>query len=749
MYKNFKKQLECHYAQLPRGNKETPLLARALEIRAEIFREMDAFYTHEKRPVLLKSRIHTLMAEKFEPMIFSESPFFFEMSLRHRFSWGMGTLDPSFWLQNKLAPTVNDAHPLSKFLETQASVYFQEDVGICRIRTPFDRDHHTLGYTALFAEGIDGILDRIRNEKKTTSDENKRVFLRAAEESCIALCTIAEKFSAKAATMLTEAKEPREIRFLTMIRDTAKRIPKSPPATFYEGLAMLLFTREVVGTLENIGISQLGHVDRLLGPLYEEDIAAGRLTEEEARDLVTRWMMYTDVKFDLEHNSWPETSTCIQLGGCDESGNAVYNTVTRIFIEEHKRAGLINPKLNCRYSQNAPDDYLKLIGDALTSGHNNFVLINDDMIIPGLLKNGVALQDARRFVSGGCQETMIEGCGHTEGAGVYISLPGILDRFLHTDEHRGWIRSVGDPQSFEDLYREFLSSAKEFLGMIFEQRNVRQGFHKIWQYCPLFSATQTGCIESGRDYTEGGALYNFSTVALVGLGTTVDSLFALKKLVYETGTVSLSEFKEILNNNWQGCDELHRKALSLPKYCRGSDEVDEMANSLLRELADFVSGVKNERGGSYIPSLFVYYYFRYFSECLRATPDGRKRGDLLSMGCGPSRTFTGSDITTPLKSMEKVDFTVCRGGSAVLDLQLPLSKNLTADIFVSLVRACSELNCPTLQPNAVSPKDLIDAKANPDRHRDLIVRISGLSAYFIALTPQVQDEIIERTVYHV
>ncbi|MBR2474713.1 MAG: hypothetical protein IKB51_06795 [Clostridia bacterium] len=749
MYSALKNQLKQHYDQLPRGGEKTPLLSKAIEIQTKIYGEMDEYYKHEKHPALLKSHIHTLIAENFEPKIFSESPFFYEMSLRDRFCWGTEDLTPSSWLRIRTRPTVYNEHPLVEFIEKHVLEYFQKSAGICSMPNSFDNDHHTIGYTTLFAEGIDGILSRVRDAMKVETNEDKYAFLKATEESCIALCSIAEKFSSKADEMLKEERAPQEIKFLSMIRDTAKRIPKAPPATFYEGLAMLLFTREALATLENIGISNLGHVDRLLGKLYEDDIAAGRLTESEARDLVTRWMMYTDIKFDLENSSWPETSTCIQLGGCDENGNTVYNSVTRIFIEEHHKAGFVNPKLNCRYSKNSPDEYLKLIGKALTAGHNNFVLINDDIVIPGLVNNGVALKDARRFVNGGCQETMIEGGGHTEGAGIYISIPRILDLFLRPDERFGWIHGIKEPKSFDEFYSEFFASLKSFLNTIFEQRKIRQVYHKVWQHCPLFSATQDGCIENRMDYCEGGASYNFSTVALVGLGTTVDSLYALKKLVYETGTVSLSKFKEILAADWQGYDELRREALSLTKYCQADGEVDKMANRLLSELSEFVGKAENERGGSHIPSLFVYYYFEYFSAPLRATPDGRRNGDLISMGCGPSRTFANSDITKPLRSMKNVDFTACKGGSAVLDVQLPLSKNLTPDIFVSLIRSCADLKCPTLQPNAVSPKELLDAKVNPDKHRDLIVRISGLSAYFTALTPQVQDEIIKRTVYNV
>ena len=158
-------------------------MARANEIHAKIYREMDEFYKQEKHPSLLKSHIHTLIAENFEPKIFSESPFFFEMSLRDRFSWGMGPLTPSSWLANRLSKTVDSEHPLAKFLELQSGIYFQNQFGICRIHSPFDRDHHTLGYTTLFAEGIDGILAKIRSAVNEVSDKDKLAFLKAAEES--------------------------------------------------------------------------------------------------------------------------------------------------------------------------------------------------------------------------------------------------------------------------------------------------------------------------------------------------------------------------------------------------------------------------------------------------------------------------------------------------------------------------------------------------------------------------------------
>lgn len=723
-------------------------------VRQKIYQEMDDFY--KKNPnlpaMLLKSRLHTVIARHFEPKLFPDMPFFFEMGLRERNSWGMGSVAPSRWMEDRLGKKVHQEHPILGMLERCfAPIYnrsAETGTGLCSIASSFDIDHHTLGYTALFELGINGFLERIESYREDCGEDSGQAdFYTAAEESCHALLTVAEKFRHCAEEMLPFAETEQQREYLTMILNTAGRIPALPPETFYEGLAMLLFTREAVATLEYMGISQLGHVDRLLGPLYERDLQLGRITEEQARELIGLWMLYTDVKFDLANNPWPETSTCIQLGGCDEQGRPVYNPVTRMVIQEHHRLGLVNPKLNCRYSADSPAEYLHTIGQAVLAGHNNFVLINDRVVIDGLVKNGVALTDARRYVSGGCQETMLEGLGHTEGAALYVSVPRILDLFLRPG-NTDIIPSIRKAESFEDFYEQFLKAAKDFLGMMTDQRNVRQLYNKQWQAYPLFSVTQEGCLETGMDYIRGGARYNFSTVALVGLGTVVDSLYAIREMVFTQKRLCLSQLNQVLSENWQSSEALRNEIIALPKYGHGDVRVDALADSVLRDLADFVRDRENERGGRYIPSLFVYYYFEYFSHCLRATPDGRRNGDLISPGCGPGQLQTADAITEPLNTMHNMDFSVCGGGSAVLDVKLPVSSHLNTELFAAFARSCQALGCPTLQPNVISPEALTDAKVHPEKHRDLIVRVSGLSAYFVALPEKIQDEIIKRNQYN-
>ena len=292
---------------------------------------------------------------------------------------------------DRLQAKTREEHPEIRELEEKfGRIFSNSDTGLYDIFTSLDRDHHTLGYTTLFSKGINGILAEINIKKETCSRESTEFyFYTAAEESCNAVLKIAERFSLEAEEMLENANTEAERESLVLIRDTAKKIPANKPETFYESLSMLLFTREITATFENIGISQLGHLDRLLGPLYKNDIKSGTITEEKARELVKIWMMHTDIRFDMHNNPWPETSTCVQLGGCDVNGDPVFNDVTRIFVEEHLNGGFVNPKLNCRYSKKSPKEYLELVGGAILKGHNNFVLINDDIVIGGLKSNGV------------------------------------------------------------------------------------------------------------------------------------------------------------------------------------------------------------------------------------------------------------------------------------------------------------------------------------------------------------------------
>jgi formate C-acetyltransferase len=748
-------EMDAYYRTIRRDNAQEPEGVR--RVRREIEGAMDRYAdVHpDCPPVLLKARLHEEIAERFEPLLFRYSPFYYEMGLRPAENWGT-PMDrvAGAWLLRRQSGVLHDL----------PEVRYQEALGVgvggaAIWNGPtrgFDVDHHCLGYSRVLRGGISGMLAEIAERRERPHTAAQAVHLEAMERSCRALLRIAERFAGKARDMLAEERDPLVRSFLRTVADTAARVPAGPPQTFYEGLAALWFMREVTATLDAVGISVVGHPDRQLIDLYRADRAAGRLTEDEARDLIARWMLPTDVKFHVHDSAWPETSTCMELGGCDEEGRAVWNELTCLFIEVHRDQGFMNPKLNCRYSAASPQAYLDLIGQKLQSGHNHFALLNDDVLIPALVRAGRSERDARLYVNGGCQEPIVEGVEHSAGAYYYFNMPRVLELCLRPDllpddgmPPDAWAairRDIAPAGGFEAFYGLFMSALKAMIGLGARWR-VAVGRH--WPAihpCPLFSATLWDCVEQGLDYTAGGARYNPANVCLVGLGTLVDALYAVRRAVFEERWLTLDRLRACLAVDWAGCEALRQRALRLPRYGHGHAAVDALAARLSREVAAHVRTLPNERGGTFNASFFVYAAFRTFGEVTGATPDGRRAGEPLTMGIAPDHATAPDSPSDVFHTLSRIDFTD-HAGNAVLDMQLPLGGGVQADVLSALMRTFARLGGPTLQLSCVSVDDLRDAQVDPGAHRNLVVRICGLSAYFCTLDRALQDEIIERTLY--
>ena len=234
---------------------------RFFTIQTSIFDIMDAFYKEnpDTPTILLKSRLHTLMAEYFEPVIFACNPFFFEMGMREADSWGLSSINPGTWLHKRIRKKIHAEYPVVPELENQFQpVYDLEALGLCSADSSFDGDHHTLGYTNMFRHGLNGLIAQATEQmERFDAGSDEYYFCLAAIESCQAVIAIANKFADKATQMLAECTDENEKHFLSMMAESASYIPANPPRTFYEGLALLLFTREIASTLEAIGYHSL------------------------------------------------------------------------------------------------------------------------------------------------------------------------------------------------------------------------------------------------------------------------------------------------------------------------------------------------------------------------------------------------------------------------------------------------------------------------------------------------------------
>lgn len=725
--------------------------------RDAVFAAMDAYeaaHPHE-HPYLLKARLHEEIARRFEPVVFRFSPFFFEMAVRPAESWGTPSpWSAASWMILRRDGRVQNSERM-RWIQHFRAHNEQSPVKLWNIWNVFDYDHHCLGYTKLLRVGVNGILEEIAAARSPSNSPEQAAFYEAAERGCRALLHVADRFAERARTMLQDERDPAARACLERVAEAASWVPANPPRTFHEGLAMLWFLREATASLEGIGISVVGHLDRLLIDLYRGDLAAGRMTAAQAGDLLARWMLPTDVKFHVWDNSWPETSTCMELGGCDADGRAVYNELTRLILDTHRRQRLLNPKPNCRISADAPPEFLMQIADAALGGHNNFALLNDEVLIPACVRAGKRLEEARLYVNGGCQETIVEGVEHSAGAYYYFNLARALDLCLRPIDRRPGQKSLPEAErhlpaplaadgAFDEFYEGFVERTCDLIRLGADW--VRELGGRTWevQPCPLFSTTIENCIEKGRDYTAGGARYNPSGIALVGFGTVVDSLAAIRTAVFEEKWVSLDELNRALAANWSGYQALRARLMALPKFGHDDTSTNELASRLAADLASFVGTVENERGDRFQASLFVYYMFLRMGAQVRATPDGRFDADMLSQGVAPGRVRPPRHLTDVFRSISHIDFTALPGNS-VLDVQLPTGGAVQSGELAALIRSFAAMRGPTLQLNCVSPDELREAQRHPERHGDLIVRISGLSAHFVALTREVQDEIIHRT----
>lgn len=724
-----------------------------------IYKDFDASYSSDTPAVTVKARLHRAVAEHFEPVIFPHSPFFYEMGLRRANNWG--TPDKSVpngrllhkrfdRLRGREWDNIDGEEINGKSMNPFDSIGLfagPETKG-------FDIDHHCPGYSRLFEKGVNGLLGEIREAKKSAGEAGL-VFLRAAEESCEAVLLIADKFALKAAEMLRGAADEESAKYLRMIENCAKRIPKNPPESFYEGLCMLWFVREVTATLEGVGVSVVGHVDRLLYPFYKKETEAGSLCRAEAKHLLTVWMLPTDIKFKIGNSyNYAETSSCMTLGGCDKNGETVFNDVTLLILESQDEHGILNPKPNCRFGAGSPREYTETISAMMLRGKNNFALFNDDALIPALVSAGRDVADARLYVAGGCQELMCEGAEHSAGVYCTLNTARVLDLCLRPSgsafigcgpDNIEELPKIIEADTFEIFYGKFIAEFKRVLeNSMSRRRELGKRWHEIHP-CPFFSATIEGCVKNGRDYTQGGARYNDSTLCLSGFATTVDSLSAIKKAVYDDKLLSLEQLNSVLANDWADDEQLRQTLIKYPKYGRGETEADEIGNRFIGDFSRIARSIENERGGRFNASVFVYATYSLFAPFTRATPDGRKSGDLLSQSISPSRLRPTTSITDSIRSAGAARFTQSSGIS-VLDAQMPLGRFAPENV-ADIIYGFAAHGGTCIQFNFVSADELRDAKLHPEKYPGLTVRLYGMSAYFVYLPPYAQDEVINRNMY--
>ncbi|MDD4584037.1 MAG: pyruvate formate lyase family protein, partial [Eubacteriales bacterium] len=460
----------------------------------------------------------------------------------------------------------------------------------------------------------------------------------------------------------------------------------------------------------------------------------------------------SDANFNYGQSGNDWLMNCIVAGQYADGTDATTD-VSYMFVEIMHEMALLMPTLAVRIHKNTPAEFINKVAEVLRYGQGEPIIYNDDAIIPGFVALGIPIEVARDYSNDGCWETLIQGKSHFSYAHVLNirSIEWVLNRGIsqHNQTLEGLdTGQIEDLKTFEDFYAAYQKQTNYYIDRQCNTRLENFGLSYMIAPDPLMSSIMDDCVSKGSDISQDGARYVFHQILATGFSATVDSLMVIKKLVYEDNKFSLTELRDILNDNWEEYDDLRAEVINkVPKYGNDIDEVDDIAIRVLNDFADHVSewNEKEERI-FFVSGIGTFENYAALGRDIGATPDGRYKGDALAPNFSP---MPGVDINGPtatIKSATKSDLLRYYSGTP-LDLSIN-SNDVEGDAGIvrlaGLIRSFCELNGQILTITSTNVADLMDAKIHPEKHKSLRIRMGGLSAYFISMSPVQQDNIIKR-----
>lgn len=697
---------------------------------------------------------YDVITECFEPKIFRNTPFFYEtgvltsLSDGARYAKGHSFVQANGWVYNRNKHLFIDQ---DKALYERKKAHSREMLYL--ICGPYNdtSQHFNFNCRPFLKIGAGGIYEKAKRKLSHTKNEGEREFLEAVCHGMLSLKHMAEKFAKKADLMLESENDLECRKNLALIADTAKRIPWEAPKTFYEALATLAFLRTAMGSLEGVGPNTFGRLDKDLISFYQSDIEKDILPKEQAYALICQFLLIWDCHYDhdmpMEGYADHELENTYTLGGCDDNGAPLYNELTELFLQATNEHKIIFPKIKCRFSKDSPKEYLDIINKSIIDGITTVLLQNDDATIPALLRAGRPLREARDYMVSGCWDivTNQEKSDH----GSYLNLLKPFEYSLHNLQDK--MDAVGirfecfdECKSFEELYGKTLHNCELLLDAKLEvQTKGGQIFHKVDRF-PIFSSTLEGCLENRADFTVGGAKYHDDYQLLFGFPNIVDSLMAIKTLVFDRKRYSLAEYLHAVRSNWEGYEKMRLEALHCHGWGDGNEDSCALANRFNNDLYEIFSRKTGMYGGKVHMGHLTYTEIRWWGEKTLATPDGRRSGDYFSQGLTPSRLKKipcGNDVINSLAALDPSTMAANSVVNIILPSKIPLEG------CEGFLRAVADSAIQSLQLNCTSKKELLDAQKHPEKYQNLIIRVTGFSAKFTSLSKGWQDEVISRNFY--
>ncbi|HJP31555.1 MAG TPA: pyruvate formate lyase family protein [Candidatus Latescibacteria bacterium] len=574
--------------------------------------------------------------------------------------------------------------------------------------------HSVPNYGRMLRQGLDGYAERLAEGEGT--------------DLCLGLQQVVAGIRRWHARVLdhlrqTTCTDPAHDRHRRRLIDALEHVPCRPARSFFEAVVAYNFTY-YLDDCDNPG-----RVDLELSSFYTRDLTAGHTTHEEARDLLCCLWENCDL-----NNGWSAG-----IGGTPPDGETIDEDLTVACLEAAH--GMRRPNLQLHVRRDMPAAVWEAALETIGSGCGLPALYNEEAFISSLRNAdlGIRESDLALYNGGGCTETMVHGLSNVGSLDAGINLPLLLSETLATR-----LATADGFTGFLDAYQQDIAAV---IDDITSQVSAEQQVKARLRPQPMRSLLVDDCIAAGREFNAGGARYNWSVINVAGLATVVDSLAAVREVVFEKQEIGGAQLLEALRDNFDGQEPLRLRLARCPRF--GNDEA--AADELAAELSEFVFrqflARTPWRGGRFLPSCLMFTTYAQAGKPVGATPDGRRAGEPIADSAGPHQGRDRSGPTAMLKSVASIPHHLAPG-TLVVNARFGGELFDGADQSLklrSLVRTYFDLGGMQLQINVIDQAVLEDAIAHPDRHRDLIVRIGGYSEYFNRLSPELKQTLLERT----
>ena len=626
---------------------------------------------------------------------------------------------------------------------------------------------HTVADDKIYHKGFsDFIRDIEKNIKNLDYLNDPEAYDKQEELKAMLICAkaiirFAERYAEKALEMADVEKNSRRKKELQKIAQVCAYVPAHPPRDFWEALQMYWFVHTGVITELNTWDSfNPGRLDQHLYPFYKKGLEEGTLNQEKAKELLECfWIKFNNqpappkVGVTLAESGTYTDFANINNGGLKVDGSDGVNNLTYLILDVIDEMRLLQPSTNIQLSQKSPDKFLKRAGEIIRKGWGQPSVFNAEEVIEEMLRQGKSLEDARCGGTSGCVETGAFGKESYILTG-YFNLVKVLEVTLNNgiDPQTGKKIGIesGEPtqfNSFEELLTAFKKQLHHFIEIKIRGNNIIERLYAAYMPAPFLSIIISDCIENGKDYNAGGARYNTDYIQGVGIGTITDSLSGIKYHVFDRKNINMKKLKEVLNNNFVSHKEVRQLLLNkTPKYGNDDDYVDDIMKLVFNAFYEEVNGRKNTKGGVYRINMLPTTCHIYFGSVVGATPDGRREKQPLSEGISPVQGADRLGPTAVIKSAAKMD-QVKTGGTLLNQKFTPqlLEGEKGLNSLAHIIRVYFKLGGHHIQFNVISADTLRAAQKEPEKYRNLIVRVAGYSDYFNNLNKTLQDEIISRT----